>query len=183
MTIFDTAGRELLTAPLPEEFDGYPVLFSNRGLIQRHIYDYAVSIGVEFRFGCRVSTYFEGHSDGEAAGVIVNGDKIIADGVIACDGIHSLARGYVTGKEQKAPTSGFAIYRTWFSLDLLADNPLTKKFAESDEDGFYVWVGTDTHVIVFTSVAVRGCVLFCTHKVRMVQIPLTIVVLTQIIPG
>lgn len=163
MTILDTTGREILVAPLPDNFDGYPVLFSNRGLIQRHIYQHAVALGVKFHFGCRVSNYFEDESE---ARVTVNGKEITAEGIIACDGIHSCAREFVTGKRQKAPNSGFAIYRTWFSLDRLAEHPLTKRSAESKEDGFYIWIGLDTHVILFTSVAVRGCVLFCTHKVR-----------------
>ena len=162
MTLFDRSGKELLTAPLPSHFDGFPVLFSNRGFIQKHIFDYAVSIGVKFHFGSRVQSYFE---DETGAGVVIRGEHVKADGVIACDGIHSTARKYITGSQQKARTSGFAVYRSWFPLDGLANNPLTRRFAESKKDEFYVWLGPDTHVILFTTISVRGAVIFCTHKV------------------
>lgn len=162
MTIFDKHGGEVFTGPLPKEFDGYPVLFPNRGYIQEHVFTYAQSLGVKFHFGSRITSYFE---DGNAAGIIVGDERISADGVIACDGIHSSARKYITGAQQHARTSGFAVYRSWFSLDCLAGNPLTKKFAESKVDEYYVWLGTDIHAILFTTVSVRGAVVYLTHKV------------------
>ncbi|KAH6955727.1 hypothetical protein BKA56DRAFT_706811 [Ilyonectria sp. MPI-CAGE-AT-0026] len=161
MTIWDQNGKELLTSPLPDSFDGSPVLFSNRGLIQTHIFNYAKSVGVKFRFGCRVNSYFETATE---AGVKIGDEAITADGIIACDGIHSTARNYIMGQPRTARTSGFGVYRSWFSLDLLANHPLTKRFAESKEDEFHVWVGPDTHVILFTTISVRGAVIFCTHK-------------------
>ncbi|KIW90820.1 uncharacterized protein Z519_08603 [Cladophialophora bantiana CBS 173.52] len=160
MTLFDKDGVELLTAPLPSEFDGYPVLFSNRGYIQKSVFEYAQSIGVKFRFGSRVKSYFE---DDTGAGIIVGDERIRADAIIACDGIHSAARKYLTGAQQLARPSGFAVYRSWFSLDRLANHPLTKRFTESKVDQFYVWIGTDIHVILFTTIAVRGAVVFVTH--------------------
>lgn len=162
MTMFNKDGEELITAPLPQDFAGFPVLFSNRGFIQKSIFEHAQSLGIKFRFGTRVESYFE---DDSGAGVIAGDQRIQADAVIACDGIHSPARKYITGVKQLARTSGFAVYRSWFSLDRLSGHPLTKRFAESKVDEFYVWIGEDTHVILFTTIAVRGCVMFVTHKV------------------
>lgn len=162
MSLRDRLGKVLLTAPLPSEFGGFPVLFSNRGFIQKHIYEHALSIGVKFRFNSLVQDYFE---DETGAGVVIGDERLRADGVIACDGIHSMARKYITGIQQKARTSGFAIYRSWFPLDRLADNPLTKRFAESSVDEFIVWIGPDTHVILSTTVSVKGAVFFVTHRV------------------
>lgn len=165
MTMFNTEGKELLCVPLPKEFDGHPVLFSNRGYIQKTIYEYACSIGVKFHFNSRIRSYSE---TAESATVSIGDGGICADGIIACDGIHSAARKYITGAQQMARTSGFAVYRSWFPLDRLANNPITKRFTESKDDEFYVWIGPYIHVILFTTIAVRGAVVFVTHKVDIV---------------
>lgn len=162
MTMFDKFGKILIQPSLPTEMGGYPILFSNRGHLQRLIFDYAKSLGVKFRFGKRVKEFFE---EDDRAGVMIDGERIEADGVIAADGIHSVARKHVIGIHQHPRTSGFAVYRTWFPLDLLANDPLTKSFTETDKDLFYVWLGPDTHAILFILVDLRSVVIFCTHKV------------------
>lgn len=162
MTYWNFKGDKILDAPLPAEFSGFPILYCSRGETQNIFYDYAVSIGVKFRLGIRVSNYFE---EDNCSGIIVGDERIEADGVIAADGIHSLARTFLTGKPQKPQTSGFAIYRAWFNLDSLADDPITKFLADSRRDEFHVWLGKDTHAIVLTNVALRALVCFVTHKV------------------
>lgn len=164
MKMFDKTGRVLLHAPLPTEFSGFPVLYSNRGLLQRLILEYARSIGVEFRFGERVREYFE---EKDGAGIVIGEERIKADGVVAADGIHSLARKHVIGIQQHPRTSGFAVYRTCFSLDLLANDPLTQPLTELKEDMFRVWLDTDVHAILFILAKVRQVVIFCTHKVGL----------------
>lgn len=162
MTMYNKDGKELLTAPLPKDFDGHPVLFSNRGYIQKVIAEYAQSLGVKIRLNSRVSSYFE---NADSAGVAIGDQILTADAIIACDGIHSTARKYILGAQQFARTSGFAVYRSWFPLDRLAGDPLTERFANSTVDEFYVWIGPDIHVILFTTIAVQGAVVFVTHKV------------------
>ena len=56
-------------------------------------YDYAISIGVEIHFDHRVDGYFEDREKGNA-GVIVRGEKIKAELIIAADGVKSQARHY-----------------------------------------------------------------------------------------
>src|SRR5207249_2881452 len=112
------------------------VLYSNRGLLQRTIFEYASGLGIKFRLGCRVTKYFE---EDNYAGVYVGDERIEGDAVIAADGVHSTARKHVIGIQQHPRTSGFAVYRTSFPLERLADNPLTKPFAESKRDIFKVW--------------------------------------------
>ncbi|KAL6364142.1 hypothetical protein LRP88_02058 [Fusarium phalaenopsidis] len=146
MTIADKLGKTLLQAPMPTEFDGYPVLYSNRGSLQRLIFDHAKSLGIEFRFGTRVESYFE---QDDCAGVVVGGERLQADAVIAADGIHSTARKHVIGIHQYPRTSGFAVYRSCFPFDLFANDPLTKPQTEVKEDSFKVWLGTDIHAIMF----------------------------------
>ncbi|KAH7068617.1 hypothetical protein FB567DRAFT_585047 [Paraphoma chrysanthemicola] len=161
MTIFDKSGKELLKGPLPEGFGGFPVLYCNRGLLQASIFDYANSLGVKFRFGARVESFFD---EARCAGVIIDGERVEADGVVAADGVHSAARKHVIGIQQRPRTSGFAVYRTCFPLELLANDPLTKPLLETKEDVFRVWLGTDVHAILFVLAAVKQVVIFCTHK-------------------
>ncbi|KAM5346085.1 hypothetical protein ACJ41O_009090 [Fusarium nematophilum] len=161
MNILEKSGKVLLQAPMPTEFDGYPVLFSNRGCLQRLIFEHANSLGIKFRFGTKVESYFE---EDDCAGVIINGERLQGDAVIAADGVHSIARKSVMGIHQHPRSSGFAVYRTCFSLDLLGNDPLTKPLTEVKEDTFQVWLGPDVHAILFITVAVRQAVIFCTHK-------------------
>ena len=163
MKMRDSSGKLLLHTPLPTEFGGFPVLYSNRGLLQRLILNHARSLGIKFRFGVRVKQYFE---EEHSAGVIVDGERLEADGIIAADGIHSTARKHVIGIQQHPRTSGFALYRTCFPLDRLANDPLTKPLTEAKKDVFQVWLGTDVHAILFVTVSVQQVVIFCTHKVR-----------------
>lgn len=164
MKFLDKDGKLLLAQNMPSQYDGFPNLITHRGATQRIMYDEAVRLGVKFNFGCRVTGYFE---DEECAGIIVNGiDRYCASGgVIAADGIHSRARAFISAKEEKAPPSGFAVYRSWFPLELLKDNPLTHNIATAETDQWIVWVGADIHAILTTNVAMKKCCCFCTHKV------------------
>ncbi|KAM5355001.1 hypothetical protein ACJ41O_001647 [Fusarium nematophilum] len=161
MSILDKSGKLLLQSPLPTEFGGYPVLYANRGLLQRTIFEYASGLGIKFRLGSRVKKYFE---EGNCVGVYVDDERIEGDAVIAADGVHSTARKHVIGIKQHPRTSGFAVYRTCFPLERLADNPLTKPYAESKKDIFKVWLGPDVHAILFITVDVQKATIFCTHK-------------------
>ncbi|KAF4950242.1 hypothetical protein FGADI_8330 [Fusarium gaditjirri] len=84
-------------------------------------------------------------------GVIIGDERIEADAVIAADGIHSLARKHVIGIQQHPRTSGFAVYRTCFPLDLLVNDPLTKPLTETKEDVSRIWLDTDVHAIMFVT--------------------------------
>lgn len=126
------------------------------------MYEYAVELGVKFVFGKRVSEFFE---DEKSAGIIVDGIKHSADLVIGADGVHSKTRAFVTGKQEKPQKSGFAVYRSWFSLDALVGKPLVEWIAKSDRDLIMVWIGEDTHSIITTNVKMRSITCFATHKV------------------
>jgi 2-polyprenyl-6-methoxyphenol hydroxylase-like FAD-dependent oxidoreductase len=162
MTIHDKSGRVLLHTPIPTDFAGHPVLYSNRGLLQHLIYEHATSLNIKFRFGTRVNQYFE---EENCAGVIIDGERIEADGVVAADGVHSTARADVMGIKQRPRSSGFAVFRTCFSLDRLAGDPITKQYVDAKEDRFHVWLGPDVHAILFVIARVKQVVIFCTHRV------------------
>jgi 2-polyprenyl-6-methoxyphenol hydroxylase-like FAD-dependent oxidoreductase len=125
------------------------------------MYEYAISLGVKFTFGARVSEYFE--TEG-SAGIVINGQKHEGDFVIGADGVHSRARNFVTKKEERPQKSGFAVFRSWFELDSLLGNPKTEWIAKSPKDLILVWIGHDTHAIITTNVKMRSITCFATHK-------------------
>jgi len=163
MKIQDKHGKLLLDQPLPKEFDGFPNIYTSRTRLQNLLYEYAVSMGVVFNFNATISEYFE---DDGSAGIITGNSKHSADFVVVADGVHSKGRAFVTGFAEKATKSGFAVYRSWFSLRNLLKNLLTKPYAESDKDQFAIWIAEDTHAILTTNVKLQTCTCFVTHKVR-----------------
>ncbi|KAI2478037.1 hypothetical protein Ptr902_10720 [Pyrenophora tritici-repentis] len=125
------------------------------------MYAEAIRQRVKVIFDAKVSEYWE---YGDKAGIIVNGEKLVADAVIGADGVYSKTREYVTGAPDAPKRSGFAIYRSWFPLDRLLDDPLTHHFASPGKDSTYIWIGKDAHAIFHINTALRHVGAFITHK-------------------
>ncbi|KAK7724908.1 hypothetical protein SLS57_004179 [Botryosphaeria dothidea] len=106
------------------------------------MYRYAVSIGVKIHFGTPITDVFE---EDDVAGIYVDGKIFEASGVNSTDGIHSKVRAKILKDESRPLSSGFAIYRSFFDIDRLLDDPKTRRFAEGDEDEISVWIGKDAH--------------------------------------
>ncbi|KAJ2893265.1 putative salicylate hydroxylase protein [Zalerion maritima] len=102
-------GAHLYTQTWEEDLVLYPQggkkFNGHRAEIHKVVWDYAKSIGIEIRTGCRVREYFE---DDDGAGVVVSetGERIKGDVVIAADGVRSTARTIVLGYEDKPKSSG-----------------------------------------------------------------------------
>jgi 2-polyprenyl-6-methoxyphenol hydroxylase-like FAD-dependent oxidoreductase len=132
----------------------------HRGEIHKIVYDYARSVGVEIMLGQRVSEFFE---DGERAGVVSNGERIIGDVVLGADGVRSKARELVLGYDDKPKPSGYAVYRAWMSSDELAKNDLTKELVVNG-DTHTGWLGPDVHFLAASIKGGREFSWVCTHK-------------------
>jgi len=109
-----------------------------------------------------VTEYFETESE---AGVIVKGEKIAGDVVLAADGVRSLARTIVLGFEDKPQSSGYAVYRAWMGTEKLKENPLTAYLADPNVDHHEGWLGPDVHFLVATLQKGTACSWVLTHKV------------------
>lgn len=162
MNILDKSGRTLLDQELHTGFQGFPNAYGKRGSIQQILYDHAKSLGVEISLGRPVSKIFETAS---SAGVMVGQHTYEADLVIAADGVRGRSRDYVTGAADRPKKSGFAVYRSWFPLDVLSDDPATEAIAKSDRPLFKIWIAKDTHAILTTNLNMRAATCFVTHKV------------------
>ncbi|OQU99101.1 FAD binding domain-containing protein [Cladophialophora immunda] len=161
ITIKDDKGVTLLEQPWRQSHNGHQNVWTNRGRTQKMMYEEAIRRGVKFTFGAKITKHWE---DGNRAGVYVNDELITADAVIGADGVYSRTREYVTGDPDKPKRSGFAVYRSWFSLDNLLNDPLTHDLASSGKDRTMVWIGPDTHCILVINSKVRYMSAFITHK-------------------
>lgn len=82
-------GDLLVEQPLPQRCFGANSYNGRRSDILAILLEYAKRIGVDLRFGSRVTEYWENDTN---AGVIVNDERISADLVVGADGVRSLAR-------------------------------------------------------------------------------------------
>jgi 2-polyprenyl-6-methoxyphenol hydroxylase-like FAD-dependent oxidoreductase len=109
----------------------------HRGQIHRIVFDYALELGIDIRLGHKVVDYFE--TDNEA-GVIANGKTFTGDVVLAADGVRSKGRTIVLGYEDKPKASGYAVYRAWFDVGKMAEDP-DFAFLFENQDDFCCWIG------------------------------------------
>ena len=133
----------------PREKEFGPKFNGHRGEIHEIVYNYALSLGIEIRLGQRVTEYFE---DSHSAGVISNGERLVADVVLGADGVRSKARTLVLGYDDKPKSSGYAIYRAWFDSKAIAENPRTRFMVENG-DYHGGWLGPDVH---FLAASIKG---------------------------
>lgn len=83
--------------------------------------------------------------------------------VIGADGVRSKARELVLGYVDKPKSSGYAVWRAWFSNDDMIKDPRTKEFCENG-DSFNGWIGQDVHFLFSTIKNGSDCCWVLTHK-------------------
>ncbi len=134
----------------------------HRGEFHQIVFDHARNdLGIDIRLSHRVTEYFE--TDDEAGVVVAGGERLIADVVLAADGVRSTGRTLVLGYEDKPKASGYAIYRAWFDSSEIAKDPLTAFFV-GNGDQHVAWLGPDVHFIA-ASLKKGSFSWVCTHKV------------------
>ena len=91
LTMHNYSGKIINVQPLPQRLHGCNSYNGRRGAIHQILLKYAEKLGADIRFGQDVTAYWE---DGERgrAGVVVNGQRLEADAVVAADGARSRAR-------------------------------------------------------------------------------------------
>jgi 2-polyprenyl-6-methoxyphenol hydroxylase-like FAD-dependent oxidoreductase len=131
-------GEIVINQKTPPRNDAAPMFNGHRGELHEIVFNYAKELGVEIILGQRVENYWE--TDTAAGIVLEDGTKVEGDVVVGSDGVRSKARTLVLGYEDKPKSSGYAVWRSWFSnKDMLAD-PDTRKFCENG-DTFNGWIG------------------------------------------
>jgi hypothetical protein len=131
-------GEVVINQKTPPRDERAPNFNGHRGELHEIVFNYAKSLGVEINLGQRVEKYWE--DEGEAGIVLEDGTRVAGDLVVASDGVRSKARTLVLGYEDKPKSSGYAVWRAWFSnQDMLADLE-TKQFCDNG-DTFNGWIG------------------------------------------
>ena len=134
----------------------------HRGELHEVIWKYLTEeLGVQVNLGRKVVAYSE--SDSGASIELADGEKVQGDVVIACDGVRSKARELVLGYEDKPKSSGYAIFRAWFTNEKMMADPETRRFCE-DGDAFNGWIGPDVHFLFSTIKGGKDCCWVLTHK-------------------
>lgn len=148
---FHTLSGEKLSGPEPLTFDkdggavaGAPkrVYRHSRPRFHQMLSDQAERVGVVVEYGVRVVGYYE--VGGRAGVTTENGEKIEADVVISADGIGSRSSVVTMGRELKARSSGRAMYRAAFPVEIALADPLVRdRFCLMDDGTPIVelWMG------------------------------------------
>ena len=87
--------------------------------------------GIEIRYNSKVINYFE---TAEHGGVVLeNGERLMADVVVAADGLHSRSWKLVVGTKEEPSSSGNAIYRAAYPLERALQDPVYRNYHEKDD--------------------------------------------------
>lgn len=112
------------------------------------VYEYAKEIGVEILFNSKVVQYLD--SSQERGVVTADGNKILGDVVLACDGPKSLARSQLLHLPESKVNSGYAIFRAFFEIsDEMFQDPLLADLMSKEHDTTRFWVGEDMHGFIY----------------------------------
>ncbi|OQV09312.1 FAD binding domain-containing protein [Cladophialophora immunda] len=140
-------GEVLYSQPMSgySSFEGY---LAPRPLLMKLFAEYCRRLGIPIFFGHRVIDVFDNEDE---AGIILDTNKrVTADCVLACDGVHSRARGTITGLQDRAYPTGYAAYRAWYDSKLIRDNPKLQFLFKGNADKMEVFIGPKMHAIIGT---------------------------------
>lgn len=110
-------GEVMFHQKTPKMNPEMPVFNGHRGELHQIVFDYAKDeLGIPIHLGQKVEEYFE--EDDQAGIVLGNGERIAADVVVGADGVRSKARQLVLGYEDKPKSSGYAVWRAWYVVQI-----------------------------------------------------------------
>jgi 2-polyprenyl-6-methoxyphenol hydroxylase-like FAD-dependent oxidoreductase len=154
-------GELVMNQKSPPRNHEAPVFNGHRGEFHSVLFNYVTDdLKILIRLGCRITKYFENES--EAGITLDTGEDITADVVIAADGVRSKARELVLGYVDKPKSSGYAVFRAWFTNEDMIKDPETKHFCENG-DTFNGWIGPDVHFLFSTIKNGSDCCWVLTH--------------------
>jgi len=114
------------TLAMAEATYGHKGLIGHRGHYHMIFIEHARKNGVEVRLGHRVERYDET----KPSVFLPSGEEVVADVVIAADGVKSAGRLAVLGFEDAPVHSGYAVWRAYCDSSIFKDDPLVSPFLE-----------------------------------------------------
>lgn len=160
--IHTSKGEFLLSHSMKGYSDGSGYT-ARRGDMMRVMFDYFQKLGIELHTNAEVREYFESE---DSAGIVVDGQRWAADAVICADGVHSKGRHFVLGRPDLPRSSGYAIYRAWFTPEpSLRENPATAWIPmPGDDDTVMNFIGPNVHTLIATVKRNTGITWVLTHE-------------------
>lgn len=101
--------------------------------------------------------------DAETATVTLeNGQTVQGDFVIGADGVHSVTRKEVAGRDIKPHSSGKSAFRFLISRKAAQEDPVTAKFVQAPGE-LIIWYGADRRVVVYPTTNNQLLNFVCIH--------------------
>lgn len=100
--------------------------------------------GIEIEFGKGVVDYFEDERLKKGGVVLESGEKCTGDVVVAAEGWHGKSWGLIAGEPVPAKSSGTAIFRAAYPVELALKDPMIAERFKLEEGGktvFELWTG------------------------------------------
>ncbi|KAI1809558.1 FAD/NAD(P)-binding domain-containing protein [Poronia punctata] len=132
-----------------------PGMFQMRPLVYRMLVRQVKKLGIPIIFDQRVVSYEESKCDGTATAITDQGQRYMADLIIAADGVGSKSQ-KICGGQVKARSSGRAMWRAVIPLELFEKNPRVKEFfgrmggENHDEPIVRTFLGPGTYALALT---------------------------------
>lgn len=129
-------GPMRISAMLQEGSKAQRVAYYMRPDVQIMLLNQLAAVGIEVEYEKRAVEYFEDEEKGVAGVVCQDGSRHEADVVIAADGIRSASHKIVgEGKTVPAKSSGHAIFRVAYPVELAIADPLVAERFKLDDEG------------------------------------------------
>ena len=129
-----------------------PGTFQMRPLVYKMFVKQVERLGVNVEFGRRVVDYYEDTEKNKAGVTTDDGQKYEADVVIAADGVGSKSQKLVGG-QVRARSSGRAMWRAAFPIEVLDNDPEVKEFFHMIDGKHPIvrtWLGPSTYALTLT---------------------------------
>lgn len=121
----------------------------SRPLFHAMLCEQLAQVGIKVEYGMEVTDYFEDSANRRAGVVIKDGSRHEADLVVAADGVRGKSWPLVVGEPVPARSSGDAIFRVAYPVELAIADPMIAERFPLREDGFSVmemWVSPGCQV-------------------------------------
>ena len=166
---------EILGGPFPALDNPEMPTPVHRAKLQRAVYEYTTSLGIQVTFGQHIRQYLDGPDQLRPAVITSTGKRWESDLIVAADGVGSKSWQLVQRTLSKTQSSGFAVYRTAFPTRIAHEDSLVAErfpVLDSGWDDVRMWLGPDTHAITVVSKELTTWLL--THKVSVPLISSTL---------
>lgn len=162
LTYYKYDGTKIATLSDRKTVDGISGMPLWRSKLHIELYKYVEELEIEFMFDKKATVYFETEDTGCV--VFEDGDAIMADFVIAADGITSRSTELIVANPEKPTNSGYAIYRVSFPLDVALKDPVVNEFWGGPDEGVRIFLAESLHIVTAKSREENRICWMMTHR-------------------